>query len=434
MELPSLRQQLQALGCVRLYAKVLAPNDNSKNQVYLGPNFDALQLLPNKGVRPDTQTGRQNYKAALDFGWLTGTGTVAIAPWTTLILYPQYPEVRLSGFLRGCDAAPNGIMRSRDQGRVLLMGVTGDGKVIGAAFDNSTVIAREVRSLADADDAPVLIEIDLGASDTRAQLLAELCRIHRKGWIRSKQLDRAGVLCPCESPNCGGFTLEAELGIPKNSRAEPDFLGWEVKQHAVSSLDRLDNGARITLMTPEPDGGFYVERGIEEFVRTFGYADMTGRADRFNFGGVHRAGQTCEATGLDLRLTGFGADGKIADVNGAVEIVDASGVVAASWSFGKFLEHWSKKHARAVYVPSLKESSDGLRFRFGSKVRLAVGTNPLLLLQAIRDGAVCYDPGIKLENASSRQPKAKKRSQFRVTIGQIGLLYSAVDIVDACSG
>jgi hypothetical protein len=433
VELSSLRQHFQSVGCNRLYAKILAPNDNSKNQVYLGPNFDALQLLPNKGVRPDTRTGKQNYKAALDFGWLTAAGNVAPAPWTTLILYPKYPEVRLSGFLRGCEAAPKDLMTSRDPGRVLLMGVTSEGKIVAAAFSRATGVAREIQSMAEVTDNPVLLEIGLEATDTRLRLLTELCRIHRKGWIASKQLDATGNLGPCESPNCGGLTLEAELGIPKNSKSEPDYLGWEIKQHAASSLDRMDNSARITLMTPEPDGGFYADCGVEDFVRRFGYADMTGRPDRFNFGGVHRAGQTCQRTGLALRLTGLGADGKIMDVNGAVEIVAESGEVAASWSFGKFLEHWSKKHARAVYIPSLSDKSDGLKFRYGNIVRLAVGTNPLLLLRAISEGAVCYDPGIKLENASSKKPTTKKRSQFRVGISQIAMLYSSVTTVDACS-
>jgi hypothetical protein len=45
----------------------------------------------------------------------------------------------------------------------------------------------------------------------------------------SKQLDTDCQFNPCTAPQCGGFTLEAELGIPKNSEAEPDFLGWEVK-------------------------------------------------------------------------------------------------------------------------------------------------------------------------------------------------------------
>ena len=71
-------------------------------------------------------------------------------------------------------------------------------------------------------------------------------RINRLGWIDSKQLASNGVLKPCSAPQCGGFTLEAELGIPKNRVAEPEFLGWEVKQHAVTSFARAAPVPHIT--------------------------------------------------------------------------------------------------------------------------------------------------------------------------------------------
>ena len=41
--------------------------------------------------------------------------------------------------------------------------------------------------------------------------------------------------------NCGGFTLEAELRIAKNSSGEPDFFGWEVKQFGVSKISSASN-------------------------------------------------------------------------------------------------------------------------------------------------------------------------------------------------
>jgi hypothetical protein len=65
-------------------------------------------------------------------------------------------------------------------------------------------------------------------------------RINRLGWIDSKQLGGDGTPGPRNAPKCGGFTIEAELGIPKNSRIEPDFMGWEVKQHNVPNFNSLD--------------------------------------------------------------------------------------------------------------------------------------------------------------------------------------------------
>ena len=121
-------------------------------------------------------------------------------------------------------------------------------------------------------------------------------------------------LKPCNASQCGGFTLEAELGIPKNSDSEPDFLGWEVKQYAVGDFDRIESSKPITLMTPEPNGGFYKDASTEAFVRKFGYADKKGRADRLNFGGRHFIGRRCPPTGLTMRLTGYDmASGKITD-------------------------------------------------------------------------------------------------------------------------
>jgi hypothetical protein len=62
-------------------------------------------------------------------------------------------------------------------------------------------------------------------------------------------------------------------------------------------------------------------------------------------------------------------------------------------------------------------------------VRLAQKTDSLRLLRAFAAGAVYYDPGIKLENASSEKPKNKKRSQFRVASKNINVLYESVETV-----
>jgi len=115
--------------------------------------------------------------------------------------------------------------------------------------------------------------------------------------------------------------LEAELGIAKNSVAEPDFLGWEVKQHSVTNFTRPDSGTAITLMTPEPTSGFYKEQGVEAFVRKFGYPDKNGRPDRLNFGGIHRVGERQSSTGLQMQLVGYDVDRrKITDANGTIAL------------------------------------------------------------------------------------------------------------------
>lgn len=429
MNLTKLKSLFAEVGCTKLYAKPLAENDNSKNQVYFGPNFQALNLFPNTGVVADSSAKNPIFKAKLNFGWLSADAKVATAPAAQLILYPQYPEVRFSGFLQGCSHPPSNLMAGRLAGRVLFLGVTASRRVVGFAVGGDSIIARQFRDGSYQQTDGVFIEVELpmtpNAQDSQTKLLTELKRVCELGWIDSKQLDASGEFRPCNAPQCGGFTLEAELGIPKNSDAEPDFCGWEIKQHNVASFDRVEGGT-ITLMTPEPSGGFYRERGPEAFIRKFGYPDKRGVADRFNFGGVHRVGQRHESTKLKMVLTGYDTQqARITNANGCIALVSDTSEVAASWAFPKILEHWSHKHTKAVYVPSKCRAEPRRQYSYGHTVRLANRTDGLRLLAALASGVVCYDPGIKLENASTK-PKTKRRSQFRVASKNIACLYETV--------
>ena len=58
----------------------------------------------------------------------------------------------------------------------------------------------------------------------------------------------------------------------------------------VTNYANLATSKAVTLMTPEPNGGFYATEGVKSFVRRFGYVDRMGRDDRMNFGGIFRAG------------------------------------------------------------------------------------------------------------------------------------------------
>jgi len=77
-------------------------------------------------------------------------------------------------------------------------------------------------------------------------------------------------------------------------------------------------------MTPQPTVGVYKTSGVEDFVRKFGYSDMTGksgREDRFNFGGPFRINSFHERTGLTLVLNGFDTvTGKITDTGGGITL------------------------------------------------------------------------------------------------------------------
>ena len=71
-----------------------------------------------------------------------------------------------------------------------------------------------------------------------------------------------------------------ELGISPNGYADPDFMGWEVKQYGVSDFTSYRAKSPVTLMTPEPTGGLYRDEGVDAFLRRYGYADKSGKSTR----------------------------------------------------------------------------------------------------------------------------------------------------------
>jgi len=187
-------------------------------------------------------------------------------------------------------------------------------------------------------------------------------------------------------------------------------------------------------MTPEPTGGVYAVDGINEFIRRFGYPDRT-IVDRRNFGGVHLATKICAKTNLSLTLGGYDpVKKKIDDLSSGVSLLDINGEAAATWYYKDLLRHWTRKHAKAVYVPALSRRLPNNQYQFGNRVRIAEGTDFLLFIKAIASGDVYYDPGIKIENVSSANPKSKKRSQFRIRSAGISILYKKLEEVDVDTG
>ncbi len=433
MNLTEVTRALVAGGARRIYAKTLAANDNSKNQVYLGGDFGVLNILP-AGVPEPTTSGsheRPIFIAPLNLHWFGPDGLFRPAPHAKLILYPQYPEVRLSGFLLGCTRAPSELMgNTRQPGRLLVLGVRDDGAVLAWAGSHDGAAAREFAAAeagGSLERLGVLTAIPPSGSApgaSREALLSELRRIHLLRWIDSARLLRDGGRAPCNAPNCGGLTLETELGITPNGFSAPDYQGWEVKQHAVRSFTSSASSP-ITLMTPEPTDGIYATDGVITFIRKYGYTDRLGREDRRNFGGVHRFGTECPATGLTLALPGFDPHTRrITSTSGGIALIDKSGQVAAGWSYAGLMAHWNRKHANAAYVPSMMREHPSRQYCFGATVRLGEGTDFLRFLAAIASGSIYYDPGIKAEAWSSAHPDVKRRSQFRIKSDELGQLYS----------
>ena len=422
-------------GADRVYAKKLAPNDNSKNQVYLGGGFGALNIIPHGEIVTDTSqiagSKQDRPKAKVKFYWVDSDGK-HLAPDAQLILYPDYPEVRMSGFLKGCKQAPSEIMTVRDAGRILFMGMTKAGDVIGYATPVLHPVTAEFNA-GKWESIGVFYEMPLATEQKATSkniLLGELRRIYHLHWIASHRLSKGGVKVPYSAPNGGGYTLEAELGIIPNGIAEPDFMGWEIKQYGVKDFDKFASSSPVTLMTPEPTGGYYKTEGPEAFLHRYGYPDKKGKPDRLNFGGIY----TCQKdfhpdTGLRMTMKGFNVSDGTIDLTGGIMLVDRDDDLAASWSFTGLMKHWNRKHAQAAYVPSLFRKPPP-EYAYGSRVLLCEQTDFLLFLKAFTTGTVYYDPAVKLEDATSSKPKLKRRSQFRVKHQQVTGMYHTHEEVD----
>ncbi len=433
MNLTKLKTIFKDNGCEKLYVKILSSNDNSRNQVYLGGSFDILNIFPISEIISDSSGDwkRDRFKVSLDFSWVGDDGLLYLAPKSQLILYPKYPEVRFSGFLTRCKKPPSKLMTVKEAKRVLFLAPNRKGQVLGFVTSPESELAREFFSLGTSEELGIfhILSVASKIEDERKKLIEELKRIHNLGWIMSKRLNSEGNIIACNSPNCGGYTLEAELGITPNGYSAPDYLGWEIKQFGVKKFENI-NSSIITLMTPEPNGGIYKENGVEAFLRDYGYEDLRGRQDRINFGGVHKVGEKHKRTELTLYLEGFDSEsGKIRNTNGKIILVDESGNETASWSFSSLLKHWNKKHNQACYIPSLSILKPQRQYQYGQNILLGIGTDFQLFLQEMNKGNVYYDPGIKMENASTK-PQIKRRSQFRIKSKFLNNLYRENEYIE----
>lgn len=423
--LDALLDCFQRLGAQRIYCKFLAENDNTKQQIYLGKSFDVLKLLRFGHLRTETKGKRPNFKASVPLSWIDSDGNPAPAPGAQLILYPDYPEVRLSGFLRGCPISPNDLMQpvpkefrrfnnGRD-GRVMFFAVA-ENDVYAYLAAAGTPISNEIHSLTLPPVQPqfgMLQQIIRSKiQDPREVLLNKLREVSSAGWHASARLNKFGVVQPYVASNGGGYTLEALFGIIPNGRSAPDFQGWELKAFSTD---------RITLMTPEPDAGFYGEQGVEAFLRKYG-RQLEG--DVIYFTGTHKVGLPSKTSGQTLSLSGFDEKtNKVTDVNGGIQLLAADGELSAEWSFAGLIEHWGRKHAAAAYIPYKKSDETPPQYQFNSPVLLGEGTEFTLFLNALNSGLVIYDPAPKLIDASTAKSKTKARSQFRMHVRDLNRLY-----------
>lgn len=430
----------RAAGCTRLYLKEMAWNHDAKRQVYLTSSLSVFNMLPSRideappmppsivPTRKPKPRGGDRIFGHLKFYWIDHTGRRERAASAKIIYYPQYPEIRLSGFLRGIRLVPSRYLREKSgetySNRLLFMGTTSVGEVIAFIAVDHDLLRNEVRDESGYDAEASINEIRLVAPDrsNRDELLAALYMIHQKGWIDGKRLS-AGELTPCKAPQAVGYTLEAELGVSPNGENAPDFMGFEVKAHTVSKL-ATPSSKVVTVLTPEPDLGVYKTAGVIEFLRRWGYSDKKGRPDRQNFGGIYRVNNRHLETGLMMVLKGFDIDAPdVIASDGFAALVDSNGEIAAGWSFCKLIDCWGKKHAASVYVPALKRVNGRAAFHYGAKVGMGEGADFSLVLGSMARGELYLDPAVKAEQWSTDHPAVHKRNQLRIKMSHVPNLY-----------
>lgn len=437
-------------GASSIWVKRLLKNHNSKQQVWLASDPSDLSFLP-LGEPTYTPAKSQKKKAGnpviqipVNWRWVTPNGNFD-APDAKLCYYPQYPEVRFSGFLRGCREAPNELLsetkRGHEDNRCLFLGpVKNDNGqtnhvaalVVGAdspaaqyVLDMGTFEAGKL--------CPVIYKTQQQANEFSV-LEQSLAKIIGKKITPWRLRDDGTIDKPYTAPNAPGLTLEAELGVGENAILGPDFDIWELKAIKQKSLERRYNH-KVTLFTPQPDLGWIKEHAQVDFVMKYGHVQATDENGNptsyyFTSGDIQRECENKPNAKLELALEGF-TDANHFDPDGMIALYEkGTKNLAAGWSYLKLLGHWQRKHNRAAYVPYLREDDNGnTSVEFGPLITLGISTSFGLFLQAFKDGKAVYDPGDKAELKNGKW-SPHPRSQFRINLNDVAEIYQEVREID----
>lgn len=422
----ALTKSFEKLGCSEVLIKPLAVNqDNEKNQIYLGYNLGFLSLLPSTArfrlpseskSKPGSNQGKSIVEHAIDFYWIEDGKAPASAPNAKVIDYFQYPEMRFSGFLSSCVNPPDSLRRDKQDEygrRVLIIGIA-DQKVYGTVLtDKTSNLVDEILAAPTWKLHEMFKHLKTQSSSDKSinpdKLLEELKSIGSKSQYESQILRTAGGITePFRGTQGAGWTLEALLGIPRNSSGLPDKYGFELKAFLSTT---------ITLMTPEPNFGYRYENGLTAFLQKFGWAGTKNDGSQ-RFNGKHNTLGVYKKSGLKLEIENWDNATNSPTGTGIPNILlidPKTNEIAAGWSFEKIAEKWGRKHAGAMYVTAHKYKKEpgplASHYSFGPEVYSGLGTSALLLLKAIGSGIVYLDPGDRV-NAAGEE---KKRTQWRIS-------------------
>ena len=444
--LESLRVAFMRLGCRTMAVKILSKQDDSKHQIYLATTAPLTQLFPGhlsvRGASSSETKSLSTYGAPIfslrmDFTWVQSDGSQSKAPHASIIEYPQYPEVRFSGFLRGSPRAPDCLSGS-EQGafgtRALVFGIAGE-KVFGTVITSVTSpkAFAQLSDLLPWEMASTCLFLPVDNSPMQLDRDSLLKEIGRLGGKHHKPLilkDAGGEPEECAwQSQSAGWTLEALLGIPRNSKPGPDKLGFEIK--AVGST-------RTSLITTEPDFGLRFDLGVKEYLLKYGHPAELG-AGKVVFNGLHKSGKVNNKTGAVLEVLGWDGVSNLPITGEDMSVVlreEKSDLILAGWSLKKLAASWVKKHSAAVYVQSTKIGLKGQeRVTFGPRALVGEGTTVTMFLEMVSKGEIFLDPGDSLNNG-----KTKSRTQWRINgsmtsnlSGRLAPLYEGFEEVDLAS-
>ena len=240
--------------------KALPKNANDKNQVYWSSDFEMLSNLFDfefterdyslSTTKQRSDTSKKIPEATFkSFHWLDTNSNLVEAPNVKMLIYAQYPEMRLSGFKTVENQIPASMSVSyvKEQPnikRLFVLARTKQGKAIGMmVLPNETALkqCKKLPSYLKSKVVHLLLESS-GATDS---LKAHLKPIVGR-WLPGVRLDKLGDTIPFNGTQVCGYTLEHALGIRPNADQDGDFMGIELKTHTMN---------KVTLMTPEPDMG-----------------------------------------------------------------------------------------------------------------------------------------------------------------------------------
>lgn len=422
------------LGIDLIFVKYLAlKQDNDKNQIYFGSGdsksiFNLLPCRIRSGKKSESKfkknssKGKPKIEALFDFYWIDRETKIHKAPDAKLIYYFQYPEVRFSGFIKNCSNPPDCLRRKKQHiygQRILVFGIDKHYRVIGIVLtEKEHPVVKQFPKLDKHCSANIFFshlipKIKFHKKIPSESLLDELKKIV-KVWHKSQTLKKNidGPI-PFRGNQGAGYTLEALLGIERNSSKNPDYLGIEVKSFSKEG--------KISLMTPTADLGDESKLSFRDFMKKYGReGKKTDGSLRFT--GSHKVGKKNNSTGLIMEVKGYDIEkdlfiGKDSDI--LVGLFQSSkNRLVSGWSLKKLFDNWIKKHAEAFYVEYEKKeilpknNDHDYEYLFTGKIIYGMGTSINNYFKGICEGIVIYDPAHAIYSDNS----TKQRPQWRVSV------------------